>query len=164
MLLALCKNLILKLVRHRIEDFVISIFLNFLPLLLLFDHLFIQPPSKILHSDFQFLKQSGCLFTLDTRLLMLLTLVLYVLQHVAVVFLAYIKPDFIYNFKCHQIGFTLLIDCVPCVRKVIDEQRIKTCVLVVKQKQLPSQITKPDHLRQIIQQVALAQVWKLMTD
>lgn len=158
MLLALCKNLILKLVRHRIKDFITSIFLNFLPLLLLFDHLFIQPPSKILHSDFQFLKQPSCLLTLYTRLLLLLILVLDVLQHVAVFFLAYIKSDFIHDFKCHKIGFTLLIDCVPCVRKVIDEQCIKTCVLVVKQKQLPSQITKPNHSRQIRQQVALAQV------
>jgi len=82
--------------------------------------------------------------------------VLDVLKQVTIVLFCYIKPNFINDFKSHQIGFTFLVDCVPCIRKVVDEQRIEACVLVVEKKQLPSQISKSDHLRQISQKMSLA--------
>jgi len=155
-LLTLRMDLLLELIRHRIEYFVASIFLYLFSVLLLLDSFFIQTPPKILHPNFQFLKQPGSLCTLDLRFLLFMIVVLDVLKHVAVIFFCYFEPNFSNNFKSHQVGFTFLVDCVPCIRKVVDEQRIEACVLVVEKKQLPSQISKSDHLRQISQKMSLA--------
>lgn len=59
-------------------------------------------------------------------------MILNVLLHLAVVFLVNFKTYLIYDFKRHQVSLALLIDSVPCVCEMVNEQGIKAGVLVVE--------------------------------
>lgn len=76
-------------------------------------------------------------------------MVLQVFQYRFVIIFADWETHLVYYFQSHKICFTFLLDIVPWVSEVINEQCVKTCVLIVEKEKLAAHITKPDHLREV---------------